>query len=63
MLTASITYSGMSRADIERFRQQAEDARQHAQKAINPLDKKARPRLSGEWTKLAQEAEERRNKR
>jgi hypothetical protein len=43
--------------DIARFRKEAEDARQQAEKAISPLDKEARLKVAGEWIKLAQNAE------
>jgi hypothetical protein len=37
----------------------ADECSQQAEKAINPLDKERWRRLSGEWIKLAQEAERR----
>jgi hypothetical protein len=39
--------------EATRFRKQAEEARQHAEKAISPLDKEAWLRVAGEWIKLA----------
>jgi hypothetical protein len=51
---------GMSDQDIARFRAQAEDCRQHAERAISLLDKESWLRLAGEWIKLAQDAEQRR---
>jgi hypothetical protein len=50
----------MSEAEAARFRQQAEECRQQAEKAISPLDKEAWLRVAGEWIKLAQSAEGRR---
>jgi hypothetical protein len=50
----------MSEDEAARFRQQAEECRQQAEKAISPLDKEAWLRTAGEWTKLAQSAEGRR---
>jgi hypothetical protein len=44
----------MSRVD--RYRQQAEEARQQAERAISPLDKEELM-VAGEWIKLAQHAE------
>jgi hypothetical protein len=48
---------------VARFRKQAEECRPQAEKAISPLDKEAWLRVAGEWIKLAQSAEERRNGR
>ena len=50
---------GMSDQEIARFRAQAEECRQQAEKAISPLDKEAWLRVAGEWIKLAQETERR----
>jgi hypothetical protein len=47
----------MSNADIARFRAQADECREYAERAINPLDKESWLRLAGEWTKMAQAAE------
>jgi hypothetical protein len=44
----------MSDQDVARFRAQADECRQQAERAINPLDKEAWLRLAGEWIKLAQ---------
>lgn len=56
-----VAYSDvMSEQDIARFRKQADECRQQAEQAINPLDKEAWLRLAGEWIKLAQAAEARR---
>jgi hypothetical protein len=49
----------MPDADADRFRKQAEQARQHAIKANSPLDKEAWLKLSEEWLKLAQSIEDR----
>jgi hypothetical protein len=49
----------MSEQDAARFRKQADEAREHAQKAINPLDKEAWLRVAEEWLKLALSSEKR----
>jgi hypothetical protein len=49
----------MTKDDADRYRKQAEEARQHAENAINPLDKAEWLRLAGEWSKLAQQADDR----
>jgi hypothetical protein len=49
----------MSETDITRFRTQAKECLQLAERAINPLDKEAWLRLAGEWIRMAQEAEQR----
>jgi hypothetical protein len=49
----------MSEAEAARFRQEAEECRQQAEKAISPLDKEAWLRTAGEWIKLAQSVEQR----
>jgi hypothetical protein len=46
--------------DASKFRKQAEEARQHAERAISPLDKEAWLRVADEWLKLAETAEARR---
>jgi hypothetical protein len=46
--------------DADRFRKQAEECRQQAAKAINPLDKETWLRVAEEWLKLAQVTDERR---
>jgi hypothetical protein len=43
--------------DADRFRKQAKECRQQAEKAISPLDEEAWLRVAGEWIKLAQSAE------
>jgi hypothetical protein len=50
----------MSEQDAARFRKQADEAREHAQKAISPLDKEAWLRVAEEWLKLALSSEKRR---
>jgi hypothetical protein len=51
--------SGAMSDDSEKFRRQADESRQQAAKAINPLDKEAWLRLAEEWIKLAQASERR----
>jgi hypothetical protein len=46
-----------SQNDAERFRKEAEECRELAEKAMSPLDKEAWMRLAEDWLKLAQEAE------
>jgi hypothetical protein len=46
-----------SQTDAERFRKEAEECRELAEKAMSPLDKEAWVRLAEDWLKLAQEAE------
>jgi hypothetical protein len=56
--TDDAVYSNeMSDEDIARFRRQADESRQMAERAINPLDKEAWLLLAGEWIELAQESE------
>jgi len=43
--------------DATQYRERAEEARQIAEKFINPFDKEVRLRVAGEWLKLAQRAE------
>jgi hypothetical protein len=45
--------------DATRFRRQAEECRQQAENAINPLDKESWLRVAAEWIKLAQAVDER----
>jgi hypothetical protein len=49
----------LSSDEATRFRKQAEEARQHAETAVSPLEKEAWLRVAGDWIKLAQSAEER----
>jgi hypothetical protein len=50
---------GMAHNDAERFRKQAEEAREHVARALSPLDKEAWLRVAEEWLKLAVNAEQR----
>jgi hypothetical protein len=43
--------------DAARYREQAEQALQFAEKSINPLDREVWLRVADEWFKLAQSAE------
>jgi len=43
--------------DPDMFRKLAEECREQAAKAVNPVDKQQWLRLSEEWLKLAQAAE------
>jgi hypothetical protein len=45
--------------DADRFRKQAEDARQQAAMAISALDKEAWLRIAEGWLRVAQEADRR----
>jgi hypothetical protein len=54
-----MSLSGMAHDDAERFRKQAEEAREQAARAYSPLDKEAWLRVAEEWLKLALSAEER----
>jgi hypothetical protein len=45
--------------DSDRFRRQADECREQAAKAINPLDKESWLRVAEEWIKLAQATERR----
>jgi hypothetical protein len=53
----------MSSDDADRYRKQAEECRQQAQKAVSPLDKEAWLRVAEEWLMLAQSTEESRRRR
>ena len=48
--------------DAARFRQQAEEAREHAGRAYSLLDKEAWLKVAEEWLKLAVSAEDRKRK-
>jgi hypothetical protein len=52
-------FSVMTETDAQRFRKDAQECREQAEKAISPLDKEAWLRLAADWIKLAQAAEER----
>jgi hypothetical protein len=43
--------------DATQYRERAEEARQLAEKFINPLDREVWLHVAGEWLKLAQSAE------
>ena len=45
--------------DAAKFRKQADECREQAERAINPLDKERWLRLARDWTKMAQDAEAR----
>jgi len=45
-----VILSSMAHDDAERFRKQAEQAREHAARAYSPLDKEAWLRVAEEWT-------------
>ncbi len=47
-------------ADLQKFREQAKQSRQQAEKAFSQIDKEAWLRLANEWQKLADAAEARR---
>ena len=44
--------------DAERFRKEAQECRDLAEKAMSPLDKEAWLHLAEDWLKLAREAEQ-----
>jgi hypothetical protein len=50
----------MSENDAARFSKQASEAREHAAKAISPLDKEAWLQVAEDWLKLASSADDRR---
>jgi hypothetical protein len=52
-------WEGMSEQDVARFRAQAQECREQAERAASPIDKEAWLRVAGEWIKLAQEADAR----
>lgn len=52
----------MAGTDAGRFRREAEECRELAERAGNPLDKEAWLRLAADWIKLAANAEENRAK-
>ena len=59
---ASETYASLlgMETDAQRFREEAEECRKLAYRAINPLDKEAWLKLAAEWIKLAQGADRKR---
>ena len=50
---------GISQQDAPSFRLEADECREQFERATNPRDKEQWLRLSGEWTKMAQDAESR----
>jgi hypothetical protein len=50
----------MAETDAERFRQEAEECRRFAERSASQLDKEAWLRLTADWIKLAENAEQRR---
>jgi hypothetical protein len=50
----------MPNHDAERFRKQAQDCVEQAERAISPIDKETWLRVAEEWLKLAVSAEGRR---
>jgi hypothetical protein len=53
----------MSDENAARYRKQADEARQQAEKAISPIDKETWLKVAGEWIKLAQSIDDRRARR
>jgi hypothetical protein len=49
----------MTETDADRFRKEANECREFAASAVNPLDKETWLRLAVDWQKLADEAEKR----
>jgi hypothetical protein len=49
--------------DYDRYRKQAEVAREQAAKAVTPLDKEAWLRIAEHWLRLAQNVERRLDRR
>ena len=59
--TGGDNYLGcMSDADIARFRAQAKECQDQADRSIRAVDKEAWLRMANEWLRLAQDAERRR---
>jgi hypothetical protein len=52
----------MTETDADRFRQEADECRKMAARSVSTLDKEAWLRLAADWIKLAESAEERREK-
>jgi hypothetical protein len=50
----------MTETDAERFRSEAKECRQLAERATSAIDKEAWLRLAENWIKLVEEAEKRR---
>jgi hypothetical protein len=53
----------MSDDDADRFRRQAQECVQQAERSISPLDKETWLRVAAEWMRLAQSVDERNGKR
>jgi hypothetical protein len=49
----------MPETDADRFRKEANECREFAASAVNPLDKETWLRLAVDWQKLADQAEKR----
>jgi len=49
----------MPETDADRFRKEADECRELAEKSTSQLDKEAWLRLAGDWIKLAASAEDR----
>jgi hypothetical protein len=56
----SLVPVAMIETEAERFRKEAEECRELAEKAISQFDKEAWLRLAADWIKLAQATEARR---
>jgi hypothetical protein len=52
----------MPETDAERFRQEADECRKLAERSASQLDKEAWLRLAGDWIKLVENAEQRRQR-
>jgi len=52
----------MTEIDAERFRKEAEECRQQAEKTVDPIDKEAWLKLAADWMRLAQDADRRRSR-
>jgi hypothetical protein len=53
----------MTEDDTEQFRQQAEECRREAEKAITPWTREAWLKLAADWLRLAQDIVARRNRK
>jgi hypothetical protein len=52
----------MTELDAERFRKEAEECRQQAEKSVDPIDKEAWLKLAADWGKLAENDDRRRGR-
>jgi hypothetical protein len=50
-------------SDIARYRRQAEECRQQAEKSLSPLDKDAWLQLAADWLRMVRMAEQREGRR